>query len=87
MGLSESEKKIFREAGERRKLAGIKSKLIRLFAEEGQVSAFYEIYETWVQRWDKGQAMDALIASIADFEARFQDLKRLVAERKKRRKK
>lgn len=85
--LSENEKEVFRRATERRKEAGKKSCLIRMFAEAEQVEAFYEVWKVWLDRWSKERCMDALIASVCDAEARYQDLVQLIAERKKAKRK
>jgi hypothetical protein len=85
--LSEAEKQTFLAATNRKIEKGKRDKLIRMFAEEGQVEAFYEVWKVWLDRWSKERAMDALIASICDAEARYQDLVQLVAERKNKKRK
>jgi hypothetical protein len=85
--LSEQDKATFLAATQRKIERGKRDKLIRMFAEESQVEAFYEVWKVWLDRWSKERAMDALIASICDAEARYQDLVRLIAERKKQKRK
>jgi hypothetical protein len=71
----------------RRKMAnGERQKLIRMFAEESQVRAFYGIWRTWLNRWSKVEAMDRLVSAVCEEEARWQDHRRLEAESKKRKK-
>jgi hypothetical protein len=82
--LSQAEKETFLAATNRKIERGKRAKLIRMFAEEEQVEAFYEVWKVWLDRWSKERCMDALIASICDAEARYQDLVQLVVERKKR---
>lgn len=36
---------------------------------------FQELWQTWKERWGEKRAGDAVIAAMADFEARYQDLK------------
>lgn len=50
-----------------------------------QREGFKELWETWKQRWGDIQAADALLAAMCDFESRYQDLKVMVAERRKKR--
>lgn len=58
-----------------------------------QREGFKEVWETWVERWGKVKAADALIIAMCEAEARNQDLIRLVEMRnalhreRKRRKK
>jgi hypothetical protein len=84
MGLSPEEKAVFLLATNRKIERGKRAKLIRMFAEPEQVEAFFEVWKIWLDRWSKERAMDALIASICDAEARYQDLVALVAERKRK---
>lgn len=51
-----------------------------------QREGFTELWRTWKERWGEIGAADALLASMCDFESRYQDLKELVAERRKRKK-
>jgi hypothetical protein len=85
--MDEQTKAVFLAATNRKIERGKRAKLIRMFAEAEQVEAFYEVWKVWLDRWSKERAMDALIASICDAEARYQDLVRLVAERKKQKRK
>jgi hypothetical protein len=85
--LSQEAKKVFLDATNRKIERGKRDKLIRMFAEESQVEAFYEVWKVWLDRWSKEKCMDALIASVCDAEARYQDLVQLVAERKKQKRK
>jgi hypothetical protein len=87
MSLSEQDKATFLAATQRKIERGKRDKLIRMFAEESQVEAFYEVWKVWLDRWSKERCMDALIASVCDAEARYQDLVRLIAERKKQKRK
>lgn len=73
MVLSEDEKQFFQRAAARRKENGIKQKLIRMFAEESQVVAFNELYESWVIRWGKIGALDHLIRVMSVVEAKMRD--------------
>ena len=63
------------------------SKFIRRYMYGStQREGFKELWRTWKERWGELQAADALLASMCDFESRYQDLRRLVAERRKRKK-
>ena len=87
MALSQQEKDTFLAATNRKIERGKRDKLVRMFAEAEQVEAFYEVWKVWLDRWSKERCMDALIASVCDAEARYQDLVRLVAERKTKKRK
>jgi|HubBroStandDraft_2_1064218.scaffolds.fasta_scaffold170236_2 hypothetical protein len=50
-----------------------------------QREGFRELWETWKKRWGEVQAADALLISMCEFEANFQDHKRFMAERRKKR--
>jgi len=52
-----------------------------------QRDGFGELWPLWVKRWGKLQAADAVVAAMGDFEARYNDLRRLVAELRKAKKK
>jgi hypothetical protein len=82
--LSQVEKQTFLAATNRKIERGKRAKLIRMFADAEQVEAFYEIWKVWLDRWSKERAMDALITSVCDAEARYQDLVALLAERKRK---
>jgi hypothetical protein len=61
-----------------------------VYVDKEQLDAFLELYQdTWLARWGKTKATDALIAAMCEYEAKFQDLKELVLRRKadKKRKK
>lgn len=83
---SEAEKSYWKGATERRKQNGIRLGKLSVMVEKEQVEGFLELYQTWIQRWGKSKATDALIAAMADFEARYQDLRQLVLERKRKKK-
>jgi hypothetical protein len=85
--MDENTKAVFLAATERKIARGKRAKLIRMFAEAEQVEAFYEVWKVWLDRWSKERCMDALIASLCDAEARYQDLVRLVAEEKRKKRK
>jgi hypothetical protein len=76
---------VFVNATRRKMENGERQKLIRMFADASQVRAFNIVWRTWLNRWSKEEAMDRLIGSLCDSEARYQDLVTLVAERKKKR--
>ena len=71
--LSERDKEAFRRATKRRTDNGVKCKLIRMFAEESQVVAFNELWDSWTVRWGKVGALDRLIRVMATVEARVRD--------------
>jgi hypothetical protein len=82
--LDDQSKAVFLAATNRKIERGKRAKLIRMFADAEQVEAFYEVWKVWLDRWSKERAMDALIASVCDAEARYQDLVALVRERKRK---
>jgi len=84
---SEEEKQYWKAATERRKASGIKLGRLCVYVEKEQVDGFNELYQTWIKRWGKTQATDAVIAAIAEYEAKYQDLRELVLERKRKKKK
>lgn len=64
------------------------SKFIRHYMHAStQREGFKELWNEWIKRWGRIQAADALLAAMCDFEAHYQDMKRLVAERRRRKKK
>lgn len=59
------------------------SRYIRHYMHQStQRDGFKELWETWIARWGRVKAADALLAAMCDAEARYQDLKRLVELRK-----
>jgi len=71
--LSEDEKKVFLAATERRKAAGIRLKRIVLQADAHQVEDFNILWESFVERWGKREALNHLILIMARVEARLRD--------------
>jgi hypothetical protein len=71
--LSDSEKATFLAATERRRAAGIRLKRVCFMADEAQVEAFNIVWESWIERWGKTQAVDHLILLICRAEARYRD--------------
>jgi hypothetical protein len=64
------------------------AKLRHLMYGSAQREGFKELWDTWLQRWGKTTAADALLIAMAEFEQRFQDLERFKEElRKAKRKK
>lgn len=64
------------------------SRFIRHYMHRScQREGFKELWLSWKERWGEVQAADALLIAMCEFEAHFQDYKRFLAERKKRRKK
>ena len=49
-----------------------------------QREGFKELWDTWIERWGRVRAADALLIAMCEYEAKYQDLKRLVEERKRR---
>jgi hypothetical protein len=74
--LTDEEKRVFREAGERRAKAGIRLKRIYLLADENQVASFNVLWESWVERWGKQKAMDQLLRFMSLVESRLRDKER-----------
>jgi len=74
--LSDSEKAVYRAATERRKANGIRLKRFTILAEETQVEALNEVFESWIVRWGKNLAIDHLIVIMAQIEARQRDRER-----------
>jgi len=70
---TEEEKKIFLDATNRRKAAGIRLKRIALMADASQVEGFNILYDSWVERWGKRRALDELIRIMSIVEARLRD--------------
>lgn len=83
---TEEAKAFWKEATARRRANGIRLGKLSVMVEKEQVESFLELYQTWITRWGKSKATDALIAAMADFEARYQDLRQLVLERKRKKK-
>jgi hypothetical protein len=71
--LTEAEKAVFLAATNRRKERGIRLRRICLLAEESQVVAFNEIWDSWCIRWTKQGAMDRLLRVMCSIEARMRD--------------
>jgi hypothetical protein len=69
--LTDAAKQIFVEASERRKERWIKNKLVRFAADESQVSVFHLIYDGWVKRFGKEQAVDFLLSWMLEGETRL----------------
>lgn len=51
--------------------------------QSAQREGFKELWDTWIERWGRVQAADALLIAMAEFEARFQDLQRFKEEHRK----
>jgi len=60
--LSAEEKQTFLAATNRRKEAGIKLGRISFMATKEQVESFNELLNSWVERWGKNKAVDALLS-------------------------
>ena len=71
--LTSEEKAAFKSATERRRANGIRLKRFGVMADESQVSALNELWESWVIRWGKQRAVDNLIQVMATVEARQRD--------------
>lgn len=84
--LSDAEKTYWKSATERRKANAIRLGRLCVYVEQEQVDGFNELYQTWIKRWNKTQATDAVIAAMAEYEAKYQDLRELVLERKRKKK-
>jgi len=80
---SEEEKQYWKVATERRKANAMRLGRLCVYVEKEQVDGFNELYQTWIERWGKSQATDAVIAAIAEYEAKYQDLRELVLKRKR----
>jgi hypothetical protein len=74
--LTDEEKRVFREAGERRAAAGIKLKRVYFMADANQVASFNALWESWVLRWGKQRAVDELIRFMSLVETRIRDKER-----------
>jgi hypothetical protein len=60
------------------------SKFIRHYMHSStQREGFKELWSTWIQRWGRVTAADALLIAMCEFEAKFQDLERLKEEMRK----
>lgn len=70
---TEEEKKVFLDATNRRKAAGIKLKRIAIMADASQVEAFNILWDGWVERYGKAMALNHLISIMARVEARLRD--------------
>jgi hypothetical protein len=73
-----AEHAVFNAAADRRRANGIRLGRLQFMVDPTQVEAFEGIYQTWVRRWGKETAVDAVITSMCDAEARYQDTKRLM---------
>ena len=82
--LSEAEKSYWKGATERRKANAIRLGRLCVYVEKEQVDGFLELYQTWIKRWGKSKATDALIAAMCEYEAKYQDLRELVLQRKRK---
>jgi hypothetical protein len=82
----ETRKAVYKNGFEQRRLGWEKRKKVSFMADESQVDGFAEVFEHWIARWGKSKAVDCLIAAICDAESRYQDLRELVAERRKKKK-
>lgn len=80
---SEEAKAFWKDATARRKANGIRLGRLCVYVEKEQVDGFNELYQTWIKRWGKSQATDAVIAAMCEYESKYQDLKELVAKRRK----
>lgn len=78
---------MFKANAARRVANGLKNGMLTVRADQSQIVAFNELWETWMDRWGKEKAMDAVIASMCDSEARYQDLLELVAKIKAQKRK
>jgi hypothetical protein len=67
------QKETFKDASKRRRDRGIRLKQFAVRAEESQVIALSELYEAWLERWGKEDAIDRLIRMWAHAEARIRD--------------
>jgi hypothetical protein len=86
--LSEAEKNTYKAHAQWRRERGIRLKKIGFMAESTQVEGFFDIFETWVARWGKIDAVDQVLSSMCAAEARYQDyLEAKRAARKKKRSK
>jgi hypothetical protein len=73
MSLDAASKAVFVAAAERRKQRGIELKRIGMMAEKGQVEVFNYLFDGWVQRFGKEDAVDFLIAGMCEAEARLRE--------------
>ena len=71
--MDDATKAVFVAAAEQRKLRGIKLKKIGLMADSSQVEAFHLIYEGWVQRFGKEDAVDFLVATMCEAEVKLRE--------------
>jgi hypothetical protein len=71
--LTDEQKAVFSMATERRKQNGIRLKRISLAAEESQVELFHGIYDGWVQRMGKEDALDYLLSWLCEGEVRLRE--------------
>lgn len=76
MSLDEASKAVFVAAAENRKQRGIKLKRVCFMADESQVDAFNLIYNEWVGRWNKEEAVDHLISLMCESQARLMEFDR-----------
>jgi hypothetical protein len=71
--LSDQEKQTFKAAGERRRARGVELRKFSVMAERSQVEALSELYDAWIARFGKEQALDHLILLWGRAEARLGD--------------
>jgi hypothetical protein len=71
--LSAEEKETFKRATERRRARGVELRKFSVHAEKSQVEALSELYDAWVSRFGKEEAIDHLILMWGRAEARLCD--------------
>jgi hypothetical protein len=71
--LTDEEKRVFREAGERRKANAIRLKRVTFLTDANQAESFNAIWESWCLRWGKQRAVDELLRFMSLIEARLRD--------------
>jgi len=72
--LSDEEKALFQAHTERRRERCIRLRKVSFFAEQHQVEGFFEIFDTWVERWGKEGASDMTVSAMCAAEARYRDM-------------
>jgi hypothetical protein len=61
-----------------------KSRHIRHYMHAStQREGFKELWNTWIERWGRVQAADAVLMAMAEYEASYQDLRELVLKRQR----
>ena len=83
--MDDATKAVFFAAGERRKARGIRLKRVCFMADETQVETFHLIYNEWVQRFGKEDAIDFLLACMCESQARLAEYDRARRTEPKRR--